>query len=1630
MTVVLEENKAVFSNDKNRFIWLKNSDGWFLEGVYVGEKKLVWEKTPGILIVYEKNSPVKYPLTFNRVEKTPDRLVFSGSNELCEVRKTWFFNTETPKLVFSCKAKKQIEIDLLEAPVLVFSPPNISYAFVGGLRYSKNNRFDVVNRVFNFPYPFSTYYKVKLPPREVDGAWYRSLIYSKMPLALYESRKYYFGLIFNPVEKTSLGRELIHSIRFDGAGLKKENIISLSYCSHMILSKKNIWLGLPSKPRRLKITLKPLEEVYTTIHILTGAGKWYDAVENFFKINPLPEQTQPVNPNTVAAKIKNAFWRAWESRLKTFLQLPFKRSPEFLFENLLFSLTSFDAERLSNFYDYYILTGDPDFKYWVNHLRSNLLSRRVVEIKNNHKIWHNGIAFNGVSGEGYTYLWTGYAGYPGGQATIILRLLEYYYKKMLSTGLIDRRVLNNALDGLDWIISTQKPNGAWRSALKIFKEYPARRIDYSLQESVGGTAECVRALTLAFKITGDKQYKEAAVKGLTWLNSKSGSVLGYNYLRDAGIFEEEGISAIVAAQANLDAYEEFKDEKYYKYALIWGKYLLTWHYLWESDKLKIRFGFDPLSWSITPRVAPYETAMVLSVYSRLYKLTGDDFWKKMFTNTYAKLSEFQEADGGLSETYFFNYLNGLTEIPVQQTFAANELLKASIEFMNLNRNIKFNLDKDKVTLIERTPFLKEIIKSGDLIQLKLVNESDQKSDSFNLSSNILVKSSVFIDGKEIVSRSGDRVYGLRIPAKSEKLVTVKLEPSKSPQINMIGVSDYTAIYEDDNKLLKIEYTGEHPQAYLKNIKFEKIFLTIDGDKKTLTPISRGNLKNFRLTLPAGSHKVEFSFSEKQGSEPWIDENATLRIPLILYSKTTTGRNESLVKIKAEKIIFSLPFKIKKSLIKFTQDGVEIPFYIYGEADTLEKSDVIILKLSLNKPVVKIYMYYGSSSRITQSAELKTRLENNTVKVYARKGVQWVNYFTLNNRNQPEITVNYTPKHSLSLKLSFWDAYSQKSRFLSSLRRALRKYVLRLLLGLENINDLLYGVADRRLPGEQCIQPLNQTCINRSKIKTDYASTLNCAVIDYRFETDLHRVIAKIYVLKNGGKLYFIFNPLKIRVLQEDLKKTRRVYIPLITGSFKEIRGLSDREISLVSDDSCNVKWLLYDGEKTTGSSITPVKVDDNSLGVDVTLKTNWIHAGEYYQYSALILDDRRLGEVEDDLKYLLNFTSTDYVAGSLEARKLDSINEPLSYGGVSVKPLKIALIYPGAAHGIYHYVHHLRNILEKQWVAFKGFYFPEEKFTKPLNPSDKALITKLKIGEFYFVLPDKKATKSILEEEYRKDKFDIIHLHWPTTTWDSYVFEFAEKYNIPLCVNLHYALSLRDDGYGLLSRLMYNISKSYLRKADRIVVTSKAQANFVKSLGYPSVIHIPTGVNIEYFKPGVKTASKIKTILYVGRISPEKNIEALINAFNKCEFKNTRLVIVGKGPLLKTLRSKYRSESILFTGYISEAEKLKYLQNSDLFVTATKMELMSIAVLEAMATGLPVVTSRLEAFEEFVTRDVGRMIELNDDFEDNLAEVLRELLTNDSLRKSMGAAARRKVLNLCSWKRIGERFKEIYESLI
>jgi len=232
-------------------------------------------------------------------------------------------------------------------------------------------------------------------------------------------------------------------------------------------------------------------------------------------------------------------------------------------------------------------------------------------------------------------------------------------------------------------LSTQRKNGSWPVALRQEGLIKFRPEKLNESETYCGTAECVRALLLGYKRFKKKEFKEAAFKGLEYLETSY--PICYNGLRDTGINEAEAFSAISVIEAFLDIYELTKKKKYLDQALTYSYYTLTWFYLFDTDKLKLKFNFHPISESITPRLSPYETCLIISTYMRIYEKTRNYFWKKLSKIIYREVSKVITPNGGLCEGVFPKFFDGFHLLPMEQTFATTELAKASLNFFSKSR---------------------------------------------------------------------------------------------------------------------------------------------------------------------------------------------------------------------------------------------------------------------------------------------------------------------------------------------------------------------------------------------------------------------------------------------------------------------------------------------------------------------------------------------------------------------------------------------------------------------------------------------------------------------------------------------------------------------------------------------------------------------------------------------------------------------------------------------------------------------------------------------------------------------------------------------------------------------------------
>ena len=174
-------------------------------------------------------------------------------------------------------------------------------------------------------------------------------------------------------------------------------------------------------------------------------------------------------------------------------------------------------------------------------------------------------------------------------------------------------------------------------------------------------------------------------------------------------------------------------------------------------------------------------------------------------------------------------------------------------------------------------------------------------------------------------------------------------------------------------------------------------------------------------------------------------------------------------------------------------------------------------------------------------------------------------------------------------------------------------------------------------------------------------------------------------------------------------------------------------------------------------------------------------------------------------------------------------------------------------------------------------------------------------------------------------------------------------------------------GGSLLDRIAYRC----LRRIDRWQAISQRIAQFLRTRVPPERVGaVPNAVDVDRFA-GTPHAPGPARFIFVGRLVEEKGIPTLLEAFcdTVADFPNIHLVIVGTGPLMDELRARTTAlgldGSVTFTGHRDDVQAL--LAQANVGVLPSEFEGLSNALLESMASGLPMVASRISGNEDFVS---------------------------------------------------------------
>ena len=188
-----------------------------------------------------------------------------------------------------------------------------------------------------------------------------------------------------------------------------------------------------------------------------------------------------------------------------------------------------------------------------------------------------------------------------------------------------------------------------------------------------------------------------------------------------------------------------------------------------------------------------------------------------------------------------------------------------------------------------------------------------------------------------------------------------------------------------------------------------------------------------------------------------------------------------------------------------------------------------------------------------------------------------------------------------------------------------------------------------------------------------------------------------------------------------------------------------------------------------------------------------------------------------------------------------------------------------------------------------------------------------------------------------------------------------------------------------------SLKRIYLKRFSKVYVPGASHIRLIRNLGYSGTVIKTRGVGVFNIRkqPDFVSRSVVKKFLYVGRLSPEKNLTLLIETFGR--LPSLSLSIVGFGPDEEKLR-KAAKGNIKFFGAIPNRELYRVYQDHDVFILPSKSEPWGLVVEEALNNGLPVIVSNKVGCAEEIVIDGKNGFVFDLDKPDSLQETIEKVL--------------------------------------
>jgi starch synthase len=318
---------------------------------------------------------------------------------------------------------------------------------------------------------------------------------------------------------------------------------------------------------------------------------------------------------------------------------------------------------------------------------------------------------------------------------------------------------------------------------------------------------------------------------------------------------------------------------------------------------------------------------------------------------------------------------------------------------------------------------------------------------------------------------------------------------------------------------------------------------------------------------------------------------------------------------------------------------------------------------------------------------------------------------------------------------------------------------------------------------------------------------------------------------------------------------------------------------------------------------------------------------------------------------------------------------------------------------------------------------------------------------------------SRIPEHIEEGEYDLVHIHNPIPTFAmKKVAEACIRKGIPYCITTHGFMEVLNyskiSGYGLVKSALANlgITRPFLwvvKNAAWIFTLSPNDNELLNKIGYPlaQTSCVSNGVKACYLQSPDETEkmqlrekldltkdANIK-LLFAGSLHPYKGVDTFLASLHHLPDPVT--AIVGgsfksdreKEELLQKVEaSSLTRHKIVFTGWLTDEELRSLYHLADIFVYPTQGDTLPLSVLEAMASGLPVVSTKVGGIPFQLAENSGFLVKPNDT--EAIAKIVRRLMENADLRKTTGDNARRRVEEIFNWAKAAKITMDDYQKII